>query len=112
MPEGQDVIQRDRLQWAQVNLVRFNKAKCKVLYMGHRNVRYQYKLENERIEHSPAIKDLRILVDSKLDMSQQCAFAVQKAKHIVGCIQRSVVSRAEEVILPLYSSLVKPHLEY
>ena len=52
MPEGQDVIQRDRLQWAQVNLVRFNKAKCKVLYMGHSNSWYLYKLQNERIEHT------------------------------------------------------------
>jgi len=80
--KGQDVIQRDleRLeQEAQVNLMRFNKSKCKVLYLGHGNPSYQYKLEDVRLAHSPAEKDLGVLVDCKLDMNQQCTLAVPES---------------------------------
>jgi len=51
------------------------------------------------------------VVDEKLDMSHQCALIAQKAKRILGYIKRSMASRLREVILPLCSSLVRPHLE-
>ena len=95
-----------------MNLTRFNKAKCKVLHLGQGNPRYVYKPGEELLESSPAEKDLGVVFNKNLNMSRQCALVAWKASGILGSIRRGAASRERKVIVPLYSALVRPHLEY
>jgi len=115
-PEGCAAIQQDldRLEsWAERNLNEVQQGQVQgpapVEEQPHAPVQAQADL----LENSSVERDLGVLVDDRLTMSQQCALVAKKAKDgLLGCIKKSVASRSREVLLPFYSALVSSHLEY
>jgi len=98
-PEGCAAIQHDldRMEsWTERNLMKFNKDKCRVLHLGRNNPMHQYRLGVDRLKSNSVERDP----------------AAKKGRGILGFIRKSVASRSREVLLPLYTALVRPHLEY
>lgn len=105
--ESRKALQRNLDSWAEANWMTFNKPTCWVLHFGHNNPMQHYRLESCTEE-----KDLEVLVDAQLSISQQCAQVAKKAKGIPACMKNNTTRRSREVILPLYSTPARLHLKY
>ena len=82
------------------------KSSTRSMHLGWGIPWYPYRL----IENSPAKRDFKVLVDKKLDMI--CSvWTAQEINCILGCIKSSMAIRSGEGILPLYCTLLRPHLE-
>ncbi|RMC10229.1 hypothetical protein DUI87_13031 [Hirundo rustica rustica] len=111
--EGRRALQRD-LEWldgwAGSSKMKFNKSKCRVLHFGHNNPLQRYRLGTVWLDSAQEERDLGVLVTAADHEPAVCPGGQEGQWHLV-CIKNSVASRSREVILPLYSALVRPHLE-
>ena len=92
----------------------FNETKCKCLHIGHRNQHHVYTIGDHNIEETVEERDLGlgVIITETLSPSHHIAKVVRKANHIVGMIRMTYEDRSKNNLVPLYNSLVRPHLEY
>jgi len=108
-------LQSDLLQlirWSEEWQMLFNVNKCKVMHIGKQNQQRQYFMHDQCLEVVCQEKDLGILISNDLKVSQQCQQAYNKASRILGLINRTIEYKHTDILLRLYKSLVRPHLEY
>ncbi|CAM4508925.1 unnamed protein product [Caretta caretta] len=103
-------LQRDLRKlgdWATKWQMKFN-----VMYIGKHNLNYTYKTKGSKLAVTTQERDSGIIVDISLKTSAQCAAAVKKANRMLGIFKKGIDNKTENIIMPLYKSMVCPHLEY
>ena len=89
-----------------------HKDKCKCLHIGQANAKHNYLMNNTVLLSTEREKDVGVVVSSDMKVSEQCGIAARKGNQILGLIRRNIAYRDKRLIIPLYMSLVRPHLEY
>ena len=103
----------DRLvAWAKKWQLEFNTNKGKVLHFGNNNGSRNYMMNGSVLESSNIEKDLGVMISDDLKCTSHIDYVVLKASRLLGMLHRSIQSKVKAIILPLYTSLVRPHLEY
>jgi len=82
--------------------MKFNNYVCKVLSMGNHKKEVQHKLGSTQLRSSSVERDLGVLEDSKLNMSEQCAVA-KKSNKILGFINKGITQNTLFSYVPLYT---------
>ena len=100
--------------WQDKWLLKFNTddGKCKIMHTGKRNPHHEYFLNGIQLPTVDTEKDLGVNVTCNLQWEHHIELAVNKAKSVVAWVSRSVISRDPKVMVNIYKSLVRPHLEY
>jgi hypothetical protein len=99
-------------KWADKWQLIFNAKKCKVMHLGGNNKKYDYIMDNIRLEEVDVEKDLGVWIDDQLKLSTHIENQVKKANKIIGLIRRSFTHLDKDGLCTLYKSLVRSHLEY
>ena len=100
--------------WQEKWLLKFNTKdnKCKVMHIGKNNPCNQYHLEGVILPPVESEKDLGVLFSSSLDFNDHISSSINKANSCIAWITRSLISRNSDIMLKIYKSMIRPHLEY
>ena len=101
------------VQWSKVWMMPLNEEKCHVMHFGkNSDNRINYYVNDKVLKVVDEEKDLGVIIQSDLKVNKQCSTKVATAFRILGMINRTITCKSKDIILKLYKSLVRPHLEY
>ena len=103
--------------WSNTWQLRFNETKCTSLYLGKDNTKHVYTMSSSlgppvNLAESKVEKDLGVLIDNSLNFDEHITTAIKKANSKLGMIKRAFVYLDKDMLKPLYTALIRPHLEY
>ncbi|CAL4234819.1 unnamed protein product [Meganyctiphanes norvegica] len=98
--------------WATKWKMSFNVDKCKIMHLGYGNDKHEYNLNGNVLSETEEERDLGVLIDNDLKFSRHIRGIVAKANRMIGLMKISFESIEKDMFLPLYTTLIRPLLEY
>ena len=107
----------DMVDWTDDSRLQFHPGKCKSMRIsGGRTelpeINHDYYMKGQLLEHSSDEKDLGVIIDSKLSFDQHITEKVKIGNRMAGLIRRSFEYMDKVMFKQLFTSMVRPHLEY
>ena len=104
-------------QWSDKWLLRFNATKCKIMHCGANNPKDEYLMKTDgstlvSLSETLVEKDLEVHVSNTLKLTTHCHKAANKAMSALRLLRTSFDNLNENNFRPLYTTYVRPHLEY
>ena len=102
------------VSWQEKWLLKFNTKdnKCKVLHAGKNNPCNQYHMGDVILPVVETEKDLGVTISKNLDFTDYINSCINKANSLIAWVTRTFISREKEVMLMIYKSMIRPHMEY
>ena len=110
-PSLQDDLTRVK-QWTDLWLSKLNLFKCEVMHIGTNNPRTKYFIGDHQLNCQDVQRDLGVLVAANLKSRHQSLHAASKATKVLAMLRNAFSSRTAAVWKPLYTTCVRPHLEF
>ena len=101
--------------WSEKWLLRFHPDKTKRMRIGKsKTVECEYKLREhlKPMEKSTAEKDVGVIIDDQLNFEKHMTEKINKANRVLGAIRRTFQYLDNKTFRLLYTSLVRPIVEY
>jgi len=100
------------VEWSNKWLLKFNKDKWKVMHIGRHNVEHKYFMDSNQLAKTELEKDLGVFVSKDLKWDDHINYMINKANRVLGLIKNSFSHLDTNSTKLLFTSLVRPHLEY
>ena len=100
------------VEWANKWQMSFKVDKCSVMHIRHNNMKSNYNMSNQQLPTTDQQRDLGIIITKDLKWQKQTEKSCRTANRVLWFIARNFRYKNKELILPLYKSLVRPHLEH
>ena len=100
------------VKWSNKLQMLFNFGKCKCLHTGSINTGMNYDMGGTILSKTVKEEDSGVTMYANMKVSEQCRIAATKGNQVLGMIRRNITYKENNLIIPLYKAIVRPHLEY